>query len=203
MKILIPTYLDREKIEPQVAEIRAVTPDAEIFASCLKASASVNRNACLDQIEVGETSVMIDDDIRGFYRGWIDDLFKGLEIPGSALVSARLLNKDGALGPTCSCCYETSPEEIVLTWKRPHCIMPTAAIAFVHRGHRFDESFSGSGFEDNDWMKQYAAADPTAKFIQSNRCRLIHLNEMKNQKGPYWEHNKRYFSEKWFGRQEA
>jgi hypothetical protein len=75
--------------------------------------------------------------------------------------------------------------------------MPTAAIAFVHRGIRFDENFRGSGWEDNDWMKAIAANDPAAKFVQSNRCRLIHLNEMKRQHGDNWTHNKAYFYRKW------
>jgi hypothetical protein len=34
-------------------------------------------------------------------------------------------------------------------------------------------------------------------FVQSNRCRLIHANEMKNQKGKYWQHNRDHFSKKW------
>lgn len=198
MKILIPTYLDRERIEPQITEIREVTPDAEIFASCLKASASVNRNACLDRLEVGEIAVMIDDDIRGFYSGWVDDLLFPFRDPDVVVVSARLLMQNGRIGPTCAWCPDTETDEVVLTWKRPHCIMPTAAIAFAHRGFRFDEALRGSGFEDNDWMKQIAADDPSAKFIMNNACRLIHLNEMKEQNGDNWEHNKAYFFQKWF-----
>lgn len=46
-------------------------------------------------------------------------------------------------------------------------------------------------------MPSMAAADPDAKFVQSNRCRLIHRNEMKNQKGANWKHNMAYFFTKW------
>lgn len=197
MKILIPTYLSREEIAPIEQMIRDVTPDADIFASCLKASASVNRNACLDQIEVGDIAIMLDDDIRGFYPGWMDDLLFPFRDPDVVAVSARLMNQNGTIGPTCAWCPDTKSDEVLLTWKRPHCIMPTAAIAFAHRGHRFDENLRGSGFEDNDWFKQYAESDPSVKFIMNNACRLIHLNEMKEQKGENWQHNREYFFRKW------
>lgn len=197
MKILIPTCLTPEQIAPQIAEIRAVTPDAEIFASCLNASASVNRNACLDQVPIGHKAIMIDDDIRGFYPGWVVDLLRGLDVPNSVIASARLLNEDWTFGPTCSLCYDPEPMEIALTPKRAHCILPTAAIAFVNRGHRFDEGMVGSGWEDNSWCAEYVADDPGAVFVQSNRCRLVHLNEAKNQKGKNWDHNKSRFYEKW------
>lgn len=196
VKILIPTYLNADRAAPLVATVREFSPGAEVFASCLKASASVNRNACLDRLAVGETAIMVDDDIRGFYYGWIDDLLCGLEIPNAVMVSARLMNPDGTAGPTCSGCMDASPEEIVVQW-RGHCVLPTAAIAFIHRGHRFDEAFRGSGWEDNDWCAQYRAADPGAVFVQSNRCRLIHENRMREQKGPNWAHNKQHFFSKW------
>lgn len=199
MKILIPTMLTREQVAAQVAAIRAVTPGADIFASCLKASASVNRNACLDQIKVVESAIMIDDDIEGFYPGWQNDLAAGLDVENAVMVSARLLNPDGTFGPTCSGNRDPSPLEIPLTpmTSRPQCIMPTAAIAFIHRGHRFMESMIGSGWEDNAWCAEYVAADPGARFVQSNRCKLIHRNEAKLQRGPYWNHNKDEFFKRW------
>lgn len=199
MKILIPTMLTRDQVNPQIAAIRAVTHHSEIFASCLNASASVNRNVCLDQIRVGDVAVMIDDDIEGFYPGWETYLAQGLRLPGAAVVSARLLNPDGSFGPTCSGNYDPSPMEIPLPPRpgHPHCIMPTAAIAFVHRGHRFNENMVGSGWEDNDWCAQYVAADTGAVFVQSNRCRLIHRNEAKMQRGARWDHNRAEFFRRW------
>jgi hypothetical protein len=56
-------------------------------------------------------------------------------------------------------------------------------IPFVHRGHRFDETFRGSGWEDSDWCQQFVAADRAAMFIQSNRCRLVHLNRDEESEG--------------------
>lgn len=222
MKILIPTCRSYDEIRPQIEAIRAVTtPEPEIIVSCLKASASVNRNHCLDRVEVGEIAVMIDDDISGFYPGWIEDLtwpFGGAdgcdhedpdnsglcircqspqEFWNTVMVSARLLNTDGSFGPTCSMCYDATPEEIILRPKRSHCIMPTAAIAFLHRGHKFMESMIGSGWEDNAWAAEYVDADKYAVFIQSNRCRLVHFNEAKNQRGAAWEHNRQEFFKRW------
>lgn len=192
MKILIPTCQSGSTVAPLASEIRVNTPGADVFASCLDASASVNRNACLDRLKVGEVAVMVDDDVRAFYRGWLDDLLVGLGIPNAVMVSARLLNPDGTAGPTCSGCMEDTPDEIVVPW-RGHCVLPTAAIAFVHRGHYFNEGFRGSGWEDNLWCAKYLHADPQARFVQSNRCRLVHENLMRGQKGENWQHNKQHF----------
>jgi hypothetical protein len=196
VKILIPTYLERERIAEMLAELAPHAAGHEIYASCTKASASVNRNLCLDQLAVGETAIMLDDDIRGFYPHWIEHLLHGLTLPHAVAVSARLLNRDGTFGPTCSKRMRAFPPEILIE-KGRSCVMPTAAIAFVHRGHRFDERFRGSGFEDNDWFFQYLHADPQAEFVQSNRCPLVHLNQMKEQKGENWEFNKSLMFQKW------
>lgn len=197
MKVLIPTMLDMEQLAPQIAEIRAASPGVEIIASCLKASASANRNACLRSLNLGEFAVMLDDDISGFYPGWIDDLIYSLRMDRDVvMVSARLLNEDGTFGPTCSRIMDPKPEEIEVKNKWP-CVLPTAAIAFRDRGYLYDENFAGSGFEDNDYCMQILQDHPSAKFIQSNRCRLIHANLMREQKGPNWIHNKKYFFEKW------
>ena len=189
MKILIPTCKEDYSIPEMYT-------DYPIFASRTKASASVNRNLCLDQISIGEIAIMIDDDIQGFYPGWVEDLLKAFDIPDVAMVSARLLKSDGTFGPTCSMCPHGTPEEIRI-YGTKHCIMPTAAIAFINRGHRFDEEFRGSGWEDNAWMAEYVIENRDYVFIQSNRCKLIHANEMKNQHGPNWEHNKQHFWRKY------
>lgn len=199
MKILIPTLLEREQLAPMIEQVERFYAryPLEIFASCLNASAAVNRNACLDRLDVGETAIMLDDDVSGFYSGWVSDLLYGLTVfPNAVMVSARLIRTCGKFAPTCSRCYDPVPEEIEVE-PGSNCILPTAAIAFVHRGHRFDENFRGSGFEDGDWCFQYLQADPSAVFVQSNRCRLVHRNDMKNQRGDNWRHNKAYFLEKW------
>lgn len=198
MKILIPTMLTPPVLAEQIKEMGPFIPDdAEVIASGLEASASVNRNYVLKSVQHGEIAVMIDDDIRGFYQGWIDDLTKPLRDDASVvMVSARLLTKDLRFGPTCSRVFAAQPDEIPVQFHWP-CVLPTAAIAFRHRGHMFDENFRGSGWEDNDWCLQYIVANQSSRFIQSNRCKLVHLNEMKGQHGPNWDHNKAYFFSKW------
>jgi len=144
---------------------------------------------------------MLDDDISGFYPGWHLDLLAPFRDPLVCMVSARLMNPDGSIGPTCSRCYDLEPEEIEV-FSDGHCVLPTAAIAFRNIGLRFDERYKGSGWEDNDFCFQYLKANPKYKFIQSNRCRLIHANEMKHQ-AEYWTHNKEYFEWKWLRKKQA
>lgn len=204
MKILIPTCKRPHELAGMVAAIHATTNDSDVIVSGLPASASVNRNYCLSLIDVGEVAIMLDDDIEGFYdrivdsfyMTWLDDLTRPLRNESVVMASARLLNPDGTFGPTCSRCYDAEPEEIEIK-SNGVCVIPTAAIAFRYRGHKFDEHFIGSGFEDGDICMQYLESDPTAKFIQSNRCRLVHLNLMRNQKGKYWHHNQAYYFHKW------
>lgn len=202
MKILIPTYKDEFAIKDYVEKVASFSPGCEIFASCQDGSASVNRNWCLEKsgIQVGEVGIMIDDDIAGFYDGWVDDLCfpfrEDFPVKNIAAVSARLMRPDGRLGETCTRCFDLTPNEIVVKSKGT-CTIPTAAISFQYRGIKFDENFIGSGFEDNDFWLQYIECDPDCKFIQSNRARLCHLNFMTNQKGKFWDHNCSYFRKKW------
>lgn len=198
MKILIPTCKQRGEIQPLIDSLNQYVPKTEsnaVLVSCFPESAAVNRNWCLSRLVVGEVAIMIDDDIEGFYHGWIEDLVKPMSDPNVVMVSARLLEPDGRFGQTCSRCYADSPEEIEV-FSNGQCVLPTAAIAFRHRGHMFDCNFLGSGWEDNDWCLQYLADVPHAKFIQSNRCRLIHRNEQKSQ-GKHWDQNMMYFHNKW------
>jgi hypothetical protein len=74
--------------------------------------------------------------------------------------------------------------------------LPTACIAFVHDGMKFDEKFRGSGFEDDDFCKRKAEHYPNGMFVINNLVKLVHNNEMKNQKGDYWAHNKKHYLNK-------
>ena len=196
MKILIPTCRPREDLTSMIESLDKTSNGLEIFASCQQgASASINRNLCLDQIHVGETAIMLDDDVEGFYDGWVNDMLFALFNPRVVVASARLLKANGEFGPTCSRCMDPYPLEIEVK-RHKHCVLPTAAIIFRHHGHRFDENFIGSGWEDNSWMAEYCKADLNAIFVQSNRCKLIHLNCMSNQKNT-WDHNKSHFFTLW------
>lgn len=194
LDVLIPTCKD--DVSDVVCEIAKHIPArTNIIISSLDASAAVNRNACLDR-STASVAIMLDDDIRGFYPGWHDDLMAPLLAdPLVCMVSARLLTPDGLPGPTCSRCYDLEPEEIRI-FPNQECVLPSAAIAFRNIGLRFDERFKGSGWEDNDFCFQYLLENPERRFIQSNRCKLIHANEQKAQ-SIYWTHNREYFKWKW------
>jgi hypothetical protein len=192
--VLIPTC--KPDVSPLLDSIiGTITGRQLVLASCKPVSASANRNLCLDQI--GDTmAIMVDDDISGFYPGWTDDLLGPLvRDPFICMVSARLMTPEGLVGQTCSRCYDLTPDEIEVK-SNGFCVMPSAAIAFRNIGLRFDENFRGSGFEDNDFCFQYLKANPSYKFIQSNRCKLIHANERKHQ-DENWEWNRHYFCRKW------
>lgn len=204
MKILIPTCRTVDELAAMVRDITDTAFGCDVIVSGLRSSASVNRNHCLDRIDVRDKedvpietiAIMLDDDIEGFYPGWVGELIAPLADPSVVMVSARLLNPDGSIGQTCSRCYDLEPETIEIK-SNGEAILPTAAIAFRYLGIRFDESYIGSGYEDSDWCHQILQEYPESKFLQSNKCRLIHRNEMKNQSGDYWKHNVMYFWNKW------
>jgi hypothetical protein len=75
--------------------------------------------------------------------------------------------------------------------------LATACVAFRRTDLRFDENFIGSGFEDDDYCYQLRAQNPKARFVVDNGVMVTHLNEMKNQRGRFFDHNKRYFQQKW------
>ena len=64
------------------------------------------------------------------------------------MVAARLLRKDGSLAFTMAENYDLSKDYVVV--KK----VPTACVAFRNDGTSFDQSFVGSGFEDDDFEKQ-------------------------------------------------
>lgn len=198
LDILIPTCLppDAVSLRIQARELREHTKTPHrVIRSCQRGSASYNRNLCLRRCKTAGVAIMLDDDIHGFYPGWEQDLLGPLVDPLVMIASARLMTREGLVAQTCSRCYDLTPEEIEI---RPgeNCVLPTAAIAFRHMGVEFDEAFLGSGFEDGDWCFEYLRRFPGGKFIQSNKCRLVHLNEMKSQ-SEHWDHNQAYLHRKW------
>jgi glycosyltransferase involved in cell wall biosynthesis len=153
----------------------------EIIVSGQEGSAAYNRNYCLDKA-TGDVIVMIDDDITGFYSGWVEDLVKPLEDNSISIVSARLLNKDGTNAPMM---YDGQPQ---------YKIVPSSCVAFRKTPIRFDEGYVG-GFEDTDFCKQMDTVHPDKKVLVNEKCRLIHLNEKKRQEN--YANARRYFVSKW------
>lgn len=189
--VIIPTCKTPYEIAPIVCCVEGTALDCKVIATCHKESAAINRNRGLEAART-PIVIMIDDDIAGFYDGWAQDMIKPLEEnPNIVMVSARLLGRDGLPGPM----MFSGDSRTDCLADIPRC--PTACIAFRNDGTRFDEEFIGSGFEDDDFCAQLARKYPGGRFVINNRVKLIHVNEMKNQHGRYYEHNKKHFEKNW------
>jgi len=196
--IMIPTLRPLEDIQKQIDEIERNTHEPHrIIASCQNASAAINRNFCL-QFARSDILVMLDDDIEGFFPGWLSTLVAPLNSCDEVvMVSARLMAPDGSVGASCAGVHDIESKWVPVPPKRD-CVMPSAAIAFRNWGLRFDEHFIGSGFEDGDFCFQYLDLKPSVQFYINNQCKLIHRNEMKHQwENGHFEKNRRYFWRKW------
>lgn len=195
--IIIPTCKSREAIQPLLNELETVREKVEvhaIVATCLKASAAVNRNYGLSKAKT-ERIIMIDDDMTGFYSGWELDLTEPLLTNEKCkLVTARLLNPDKSMGIMMSFEHKYNMTDDYITLSENYA--PTAAIAFDKGNLSFDINFIGSGFEDTDFCDEINAQNPGCQFVLANKCKLIHKNEQKHQRGYIWEQNKAYYVQK-------
>jgi len=209
INIAVPTIKTEKEILPLLEQIRASLlsdeRDIKIIHTCTQASAARNRNIALSKIRDHELVIMLDDDITTFPVGWersmVEPFLTDIEVPlycpefkSVAMVSARLLKMDGRVAHMMGENYNLEKEIVEVDNRR----LPTACIAFIkHPKLEFDEQFVGSGFEDDDFCKQIQKLCPNGKFVINNNVKLIHTNEMKNQKGPFWEYNKRHYLRKW------
>lgn len=190
MDIIVPSCKPMEYLRPLFREIEesVCMPCDLIGVSGPGYSASENRNMGLG-LSTAPYVIMMDDDISGLGFGWNVELVAPLvECPHVSIVSARLINRDGTPAPMMSSKRDLSGdyEKVVK--------VPTACVAFRRTTYRFDENFKGSGFEDDAFC---LAMGP--KIIINNIVKVIHFNEMKNQK-ENWDHNKKYFKEKYVDR---
>jgi glycosyltransferase involved in cell wall biosynthesis len=192
-KVILVTHKNPEEIKDQVLELMHNTPESyNLNITGKKSSASVNRNEGL-KFTTAAYIVMLDDDIRGFYPGWLTDAIRPLkEDPNIVVSSARLLNLNGQPGPmiggfgipTDKGVYDASPSGY-----KGYRRVPTACITIRNDTLRFDEGFIGSGYEDTAYMNEVNITYPGKRIVVNNDCRLIHINEEKNQGGKYFEHN--------------
>ncbi|MFX0132984.1 MAG: glycosyltransferase family 2 protein [Candidatus Hodarchaeota archaeon] len=202
--IIIATSRTREEVKPQVEEIETNTPESHrIIATCQPLSAAKNRNFGLSFAN-SDLIVMLDDDIIGFYSGWLTTFISFMqEDKNIVLSSARLLDKNGHCNnnmgmnvPVNETYSEIKSSFVVknIFYKR----ITTACICFRKSKIRFDETFQGSGFEDTCFMNQISEKFNGMKFIVNNKCKLIHLNEMKGQGNKeIWEFNHTHYCKKY------
>jgi glycosyltransferase involved in cell wall biosynthesis len=158
-------------------------------------SASVNRNFGISKVK-SDIFIMIDDDIEGFYKGWVDDLIRPFYDDRVNIVSARLINRDGSIGSMMgdNKIYKSGVYDARKSSYRGYVRVPTAALAIRKQvALPFDEGFIGSGYEDTDWFNRVNEKFPGGRVMINNDCKLIHHNVQKNQGGKYFEHNKEYY----------
>ena len=127
-----------EKVSAMVEEIQRNTPaNVPIYATCCKASASENRNRGLAMCAIGDIAIMLDDDIRGFYPGWVEALIEPLMASNVSMVSARLITKDKQIAP----CQGDNGDTKSPFFPADQQKVPSAAIAFFNDGTIFDENY--------------------------------------------------------------
>lgn len=190
VSIIIPTCKTAEEISPMLCNIEGFSRGCEVIATCLPGkSAAQNRNAGLNKA-TGDIIIMVDDDVSGFYPTWWQGMVWPVESAGATIVSARLLNPDGSPGVMM---YGGDPN-VPLT-EVPRC--NTAAIAFRRSYLRFNEDFIGSGYEDDDFMARVSEKWPYGRIVINNKVKLVHKNEMKNQRGDWEVANRATFHRLW------
>jgi len=191
--ILIPTCKSMYEISPMIGEIARFDHDANIIASCDPGSAAHNRNICLEQAK-SELVIMVDDDISGFRFMWANDLAAMLKSSKVLYMSARLVNEQGQPMNVIG----SGHAKATMSEYTSVQIAPSACIAFRNDGTRFCEEYIGSGFEDIDFHLQLKKKYGKEKVVViNNMVRLTHKNEMKNQLGKFYEHNKAVFDRRW------
>lgn len=144
--IIIPTCKPLPAVWKVIQQIEMNTEiPHRIIATCQMTSASKNRNYGLS-IAQSSIIIMVDDDMMGFFPGWAARMLEPFEkVKKCCMVSARLLDCSGKPGQTSSDNYDMVSKWPVVARK----VMPSACIAFIDIGLRFDEGFIGSGWEDS------------------------------------------------------
>lgn len=193
ISIIIPTCKTENEVAGLVEEInRRSTGEFEVIATCLPSSAAANRNNGMERARY-DIVVMVDDDVCDLPYGWNQRLVLALIEENAAMASARLMRPDGRIGALMGAAAFNLGERTIAAERK----LATACVAFRKTDLRFDESFVGSGFEDDDICFQMRKKNPSSKFIVENAVTVTHLNEMKNQRGEYHNRNRAHFVSKW------
>ena len=130
--IIIPTC--KPDVNAQIDEIKRFTPEINVIATCEDTSAARNRNLGLSYAK-SDLVIMMDDDITGFYKGWIDDLMNFWD-DSFAIMSVRLLEPNGKLGYMLSENDKMTKGAIVIEKRE----VPTACIVFSMTGQLLTHS---------------------------------------------------------------
>lgn len=196
MDIILVTNKRKTEMVSKIKQIcGTVSEDHNLIYTGLDGSASVNRNYGMSKV-VSDIYIMMDDDIEGFDDGWVEILVKPFNDENVAVVSARLINKNGANGHMMgdNRIYREGVYETKRSSYKNYMRIPTACIALRKDNNlQFDSGFIGSGYEDTDYMNRLSKLFPEKRAVINNHCKLIHHNEEKNQGEGYFQHNKKYY----------
>jgi len=172
ISILIPT--NKAEVDEQLRDIMlTATSEYELHATCQPGTAAENRNRCLE-LAHGDTIIMLDDDITGFFPGWDEVLLKAL-VDDVSIVSARLLYEDGKRLPMMYDNDDYTPGAHPTHYN----FVPTGCIAFKKNMIRFDEGYK-EGYEDSDYCSQTKILFPYKHTVINNDCQLFHKGALTN-----------------------
>lgn len=201
IQIIVPTCkASVNSVRNQIIQTSGIKP----IVTCKAVSAPTNRNFGLSialkncKQDGNDIIIMCDDDIKGFYEGWVNDLTKPFfDDKDLVMISARLMHDNNTPGVMMDIVPDLSVDVQYVETRA----LPSACIAFKWDCRIwFDESFSvnnkGSGFEDLDFCWQINARNKNSKYAIANKCKLIHKNEQKNQ-GSYMQIFHQKFKRKW------
>jgi glycosyltransferase involved in cell wall biosynthesis len=194
----VPTLKSLDQLQSLKKELESTVDlnNTEILFSCQNASASINRNWILDHAK-GDFIIQVDDDMKGFFPGWVGKLIQPFNNDTNVIMtSARLMKTDGNVNFMIGLNTGTHIQNgnlIEVTSKS----IPSACICIRKNSLKYDEAYIGCGYEDTDYCLRLSQMFPIGKVIVIDDCRIIHLQEMKNELGDYLTHNKQVFLSKW------
>jgi len=192
--ILIPTC--KQEVNSLIKELLITNGNYRIISTCLMISAAQNRNAALSSAK-SDIVIMMDDDMTGFYPEWLNEMIE--VITGNQdiiLLSARLLHPKGFGHMGIKKQKQGRPYVAQNNRVSTACFALRRDI-IMKNNIKFDENFVGSGYEDTDFMMQISQKLGKERVWINDNVELMHNNEMKNQGGPLWEKNHKYYRSKW------
>lgn len=206
ISVVIPSVKTESDLKIQIEELKDnAIHKLQVVSVCKEQSAAKNRNECIE-CSIYDLIIMMDDDIKGFYRGWDNFLITPLLLFSDmySIAAARLIDNGGNRSPQLGDCnhWDNSSDYVraVHTKETKLNITGSSCIAFYKDDLRFDENYLGATYEDADFCMQMNKRYPDKEIIINNTCKLIHDNEGKGRRtgsNNYWAHNKKYFAEKW------
>jgi glycosyltransferase involved in cell wall biosynthesis len=203
VEILIPSCRPRQQIDGIVNKIHDTTNHI-VITSCIDQSAAKNRNLCFNNSKA-DIVIYCDDDLAGFYKGWVEDLVEPLKDETIGIISARLLKMNGDKGIMQD--YGISMSLNGGTIKRK--LVPSACIAMrrvdllkiieckeCSDNVPWDNNYQRASFEDSDLCEVYKRHLGKTICV-NNLCKIKHKDEEKWRPNFDWTVNRDYYNKKW------